>query len=108
MQAVGVLRYADVLSNDAALLVRGRVEALHKRLAHHHLAQVAVGRLGEVAALDHLDAHELQIAVTHTVLVGNVEVFRVVARQIDIVSTMPLDGQRPRCCNLLDKGQRAQ
>ena len=108
MQAVGVLRYADVLSDDAALLLSGCVETLDKRLADHHLAQVAVGRLGEVAAFYDFDAHELQVAVAHTVLVGNVEVFRVVARQVDIITTMPLDGQRVRRCHLLDEGQRAQ
>ena len=108
MQAVGVLGYADVLPDDAALLVSGRVEALDKRLADHHLAQVSVGRLGEVAALDDLDAHEVQVAVAHTVLVGNIEIFGIIAGQVDIVAAMPFDGQRPRCCNLLDKGKGAQ
>ena len=44
MQAVGVLGDTDVLPDDAALAVGGGVEALDKRLADHHLAEVAVDR----------------------------------------------------------------
>ena len=85
---------ADILihADDAALAVGGGVEALDKRLADHHLAEVAVGRLGEVAALDDLDAHKLQVAVTDTIQVSDVEILRIVTRQVDVVATGPLDG----------------
>ena len=92
MQAVGVLGDTDVLSDDAALAVGGGVEALDKRLADHHLAEVAVGRLGEVVALDDLDAHELQVSVTDTIQVRDIEILRIVTGQVDVVATGPLDG----------------
>ena len=92
MQAVGVLGDTDVLPDDAALAVSGGVEALDKRLADHHLAEVAVGRLGEVVALDDLDAHELQVSVTDTIQVRDIEILRIVTGQVDVVATGPLDG----------------